>query len=109
MVSNIKDKCIDLKACARQQTTPMGFLPITNLKRLQIGSSLKPNKVLEDEQFDPVVVHRIVRETGKYNFEGAKIYLSSKIKFHLLEHLAKDYSDYNYLFFEIWFSFGFPT
>ena len=25
-VNNIKDKCIDLKVCLRQQTTPMGFL-----------------------------------------------------------------------------------
>ena len=32
IVNNIKDKCIDLKTCVRQQISPMGFLPISNLK-----------------------------------------------------------------------------
>ena len=105
IVNNIKDKCIDLKTCVRQQITPMGFLPISNLKRLQIASSLKPNVVLKDDNFDPIAVHKTVRSTGKYNFEGAKIQLPSNINFHLLEHLAHDYWDYQLPYF---LKFGFP-
>ena len=103
--NNIKDKCIDLKTCVRQQISPMGFLPISNLKRLQIASSLKPNVVLKDDHFDPIAVHKTVRSTGKYNFEGAKIQLPSNINFHLLEHLAHDYWDYQLPYF---LKFGFP-
>ena len=99
IVSNIKDKCIDLKNCIRQQSTPMGFLPITNLKRLNIASSLKPNVIVQDRDFDPVAVHKVVRATGKFNFEGAKVQLPSKINFPLLEYLAKDYWDYQLPYF----------
>ena len=105
IVSNIKDKCIDLKNCIRQQSTPMGFLPITNLKRLNIASSLKPNVIVQDRDFDPVAVHKVVRATGKFNFEGAKVQLPSKINFPLLEYLAKDYWDYQLPYF---LKFGFP-
>ena len=105
IVSNIKDKCIDLKTCVKQQTTPMGFLPISNLKRLKIASSLKPIVVLKDEQFDPIAVPKTVRGTGKYNFEGAKIQLPSKINFQLLEYLTQDYWDYQLPYF---LKFGFP-
>ena len=59
------DKCSDLKQCISQQTNAFGFLPITNLKRLKIGQSLKPNKILSYEEFDPVAVHKSVRITGK--------------------------------------------
>ena len=101
-VNNIKDKCIDLKTCVKQQNTPMGFLPISNLKRLQIASSLKPNVVLKDDDFDPIAIHRIVRGTGKYNFEGAKIQLPSNINLNLLLRLPVT------IFSEIRISFGFP-
>ena len=109
IVSNIKDKGIDLKACLRQQTTPMGFLPTSNLKRLQIASSLKPNKILTDEQCDPIVVHKVVKEIGKYNFEGVRIQLPSKINFQLLEQLAQEYWDYQLPYFlKFDFTLDFP-
>ena len=105
LLNNIKDKCIDLKTCFKQQSTPMGFLPISNLKRLQISSSLKPNKILTDKQFDPIAVHKGVKGTGKYNFEGTKIQLPSKINFQLFEHIAQEYWDYQLPYF---LKFGFP-
>ena len=46
IVTNIEDTCIDLRKCLAQQDTPLGFLPISNLKLLAIASSLRPNKVL---------------------------------------------------------------
>ena len=89
--------------------SPMGFLPISNLKRLQIASSLKPNVVLKDDHFDPIAVHKTVRSTGKYNFDGAKIQLPSNINFHVLEHLAHDYWDYQLPYFlNFRFPFDFP-
>ena len=105
IVTNIEDKCIDLKKCLSQQDTPLGFLPISNLKRLAIASSLKPNKVLNDSNFDPVACHKEVRATGTYNFQQAKIQLPSKINFALLEDLSSDYWDYQLLYF---LKFGFP-
>ena len=72
-VLDIKDKCVDLKRCIAQQGTVFGFLPITNLKRMKIGHSLTPNKVLSHNNFDPVLTHKAVRHMGGKNFETAKI------------------------------------
>ena len=33
IVTNIEDICSDLRKCLAQQDTPLGFLPISNLKR----------------------------------------------------------------------------
>ena len=104
-VSNIVDKCIDLQNCVSQQKTVFGFLPITNLRRFHINQSLQPRLVLSDEEFDPVKTHNIVRSSGKYNFEGARIQLPSKINFDLFDELAKDYWDYQLPAF---LRFGFP-
>ena len=67
----------------QQQNTVFGFLPITNLKRIKMSTSLKPNYVLTAGNFDPMWVHKQVRKTGKYNFEEAKIQLPS-VQFRLL-------------------------
>ena len=104
-VEKIKDKCLDLKKCIQQQNTVFGFLPITNLKRTKMSTSLKPNYVLTAENFDPMWVHKQVRKTGKYNFEEAKIQLPSKINFDLLDELSSDYWDYQLNSFLM---FGFP-
>ena len=45
-VESIVDKCADLRSCISQQKTAFGFLPITNLKRLKIGSPIKPNSIM---------------------------------------------------------------
>ena len=105
IVTNIEDKCIDLKKCLSQQDTPLEFLPISSLKRLAIASSLRPNKVLNDNNFDPVLCHKEVRATGAYNFQQAKIPLPSKINFSLLEDLSQNYWDYQLPYF---LKFGFP-
>ena len=105
IVTNINDKCIDLKKCLAQQDTPLGFLSISNLKRLAIASSLKPNKVLSDKEFDPVSCHKEVKATGVHNFQKAKIQLPSKINFQLLEDMSQDYWDYQLPYF---LKFGFP-
>ena len=72
-------------------TYVFGFLPITNLHRLRIGHSLKPNKILTYTDFDPVKVHAEVKATGQFNFQNAKIQLPSKINFKLFESLCSDY------------------
>ena len=105
IVTNINDKCMDLRKCLAQQDTPLGFLPINNLKRLAIASSLKPNKVLSDKDFDPVLCHKEVKATGVYNFQQAKIQLPSNINFQLLEDMSRDYWDYQLPYF---LKFGFP-
>ena len=99
IVANIEDKCSDLKKCLSQQDTPLGFLPISNLKRLAIASSLRPNKVLDDSNFDPVWCHKEVKATGTYNFQQAKIQLPSRINFDLLENWSQDYWDYQLPYF----------
>ena len=86
-VLNIKDKCLDLKKALSQQTTQLGFLPITNLKRLSMASSLKPNRVLAEKDFDPVKIHEEVKATDNYNFLQAKIQLPSKLNHDLIEKL----------------------
>ena len=103
-IHDLNDKCADLKTCVQQENV-FGFLPITNLRRLKIGQSLKPNKILSYEEFDPVTVHNTVRATGKPNFEGAKIQLPSKINFTLFEELCKGHWDYQLPYF---IKFGFP-
>ena len=105
IVTNIEDKCIDLKKCLSQQDTPLGFLPISNLKRLAIASSLRSNKVVNDNNFDPVHCHKEVKATRLYNFQQAKIQLPSKINFDLLEDLSREYWDYQLPYF---LKFGFP-
>ena len=105
IITNIEDKCIDLRRCLSQQDTLLGFLPISNLKRLAIASSLRPNKILNDNNFDPVLCHKEVKATGTYNFQQAKIQLPSKINFDLLEGLSRDYWDYQLPYF---LKFGFP-
>ena len=104
-IQDLNDKCADLKTCVQQQENVFGFLPITNLRRLKIGQSLKPNKILSYEEFDPVTVHKTVRATGKPNFEGAKIQLPSKINFTLFKELCKGHWDYQFPYF---IKFGFP-
>ena len=82
-----------------------GFLPITNLKRFSISQSLRPNRILTQDTFDPVATYKAVKATGKYNFQEAKIQLPSKVNFTLFEYLCKDYWDYNLSYF---IKFGFP-
>ena len=93
------EKCID------QQNTVFSFLPITDVKRTKMNTSLKPNNVLIAEKFDLVHIYKQVRETGRYNFEEAKIQLPSKINFNLLEQLSADYWDYQLKSF---LKFSFP-
>ena len=90
-VLNLIDKCTDLKACINQQKTVLGFLPISNLKYFRIIGALKPNKILSDSEFDPVTVPKLVKSTGKPNFEQARIQLPSKIHFELLENITQGY------------------
>ena len=104
-VEKIKDKCLDLKICINQQNTVFGFLPITNLKRTKINTSLRPNCVLTEDKFDPVLIHTPVRKMCRYNFEQANIQLPSKINFDLLEQLSSDYWDYQLKSF---LKFGLP-
>ena len=91
---NLTDKCTDLKACISQQKTVFGFLPISNLKHFRIIDALKPNKILLDSEFDPVKVHKLVKSTRKPNFGEARIQLTSKIDFELLENITQGYWDY---------------
>ena len=104
-VNEIIDKCSDLKECIKQQRNPYGFLPISNLKRMQRAYSLVPNSIITDKNFDPVWMYNQVRDTGKYNYEQAKIQLPSDINFELLEKLAEKYWDYQLPMF---LKFGFP-
>ena len=53
-IHDLIDKCTDLKTCIQQQDNIFGFLPITNLRLFKIGQSLKPNKIMSYEEFDPV-------------------------------------------------------
>ena len=99
----LKDKCLNLKRCIAQQCKVFGFLAITNLKRTKINTNSKPNHVLTAEQ--NVHIHKRVRETGRYNFEEAKIQLPSKINFDLLEQFSSDYWDY---LLKSFLGFGFP-
>ena len=98
-VLDIKDKCVDLKRCFSQKKKVFGFLPITNLKRMRIGHSLTPNKVLSHSNFDPVHTHKAVHDIGGKNFEKAKIQLPSHINFDLLDKLCVDYWDYQLPYF----------
>ena len=104
-VCQIKDKVSDLKKCIEQQQNVMGFLPITNLRRLRLNASLKPNVICDKTNFDPIKVHEIVLKTGRHNFEQAKIQLPSAINFDLLEELSEGYWDYQLPYF---LKFGFP-
>ena len=104
-VQALRNKNTDLKLCLSQQTNAFGFLPITNLQRLDRGNSLKPHKVLTYKEFDPINVHEEVKNTGLYNFQKAKIQLPSSINFELFEHLCEGYWDYQLPYF---IKFGFP-
>ena len=104
-VTNIKDKCLDLKKAISQQSTPLGFLLISNLKRFNIASSLKPNRIITEHQFDPVKVHQQVAKSQNYNFMSTKLQLPSKINFELLEELCQDYWDYQLPYM---LKYGFP-
>ena len=104
-IHDLNDKCTDLKTCVQQQDNVFVFLPITNLRRLKISQSLKPNKILSHKEYDPVTVHKTERATGKPNFEEAKIQLPSKINFKLFEELCKGHWDYQLPYF---IKFGFP-
>ena len=109
-VNSISDKCGDLKQCIRQQDTVFGFLPISNLRRLKIGYSAKPNCILSSHNFNPIKTHSLVKATNKCNFEDAKIQLPSTINFNLLEELCKDYWDYQLpLFLKYGFPLDFPV
>ena len=50
--------------------------------------SLKPNMFVTDEDFDPVKVHNLVRKTGCYNFQKARIQLPSRINFQKFKEMA---------------------
>ena len=104
-IYDLNDKCSDLKQCIRQQTNAFAFLPITNLRRFKIGQSLKPNKILSYEEFDPVALHESIRATGQYKFEKAKIQLPSKINFQHFEESCGGTWDYQLPYFK---KFGFP-
>ena len=104
-VNKLDYKCQDLQNCLFQQYNAFGFLPLNNLKKVGVGMSLKPNKVICKSDFSPVKVHREVRATGKYNYQEAKILLPSPINFQLFEHLAKDYWDWE---LPLMLKYGFP-
>ena len=101
----ITDKCQDLDKCLRQQTNALGFLPINNLTYKSTRLSLEPKIIISDNNFDPVAIHRMVRRTGKYNFEEARILLPSKINFKLFEELTEGFWDWQLPYF---IKYGFP-
>ena len=103
-VQSIRDKRTDLRLCLEQQKNALGFLPINDLAHRQTGLSLKPKVILSDN-YDPVAVHHMVRNTGKYNFQDARILLPSKINFELFEELAQGYWDWQLPHF---IKYGFP-
>ena len=76
---------------------------------MQRAYSLKPNSIITNKDFDPVKIHKQVRDTGKYNSEQAKIQLPFDINFELLEKLAESYWDYQLpMFLKFDFPLDFP-
>ena len=104
-VHHIVDKSENLKLCLQQQDNAVGFLPINNLSYRGTNLSLAPKVIISDPKFDPVKIHRLVRNTGRYNFEEERIFLPSKINFPLFESLAQGYWDWQLPFFV---KYGFP-
>ena len=98
-VHNIVNKSEDLKLCLQQQDNALGFLPINNLNYRSRNLSLAPKIIISDPKFDPVKIHHLVRNTGRYNFEETRILLTSKINFSLFESLAQGYWDWQLPFF----------
>ena len=98
-VLSLNNKCADLKKCIDQQKTIFGFLPISNLKRFRINDALKPNKILTDNEFNPVKVHELVKSTGKPNFEVANIHSRQKLILNFWIELAKIIGITKYLCF----------
>ena len=102
---NVKRLNFQCEDCLRQQNNALGFLPITNLDRVRFATSLKPNIVLTQAEFNPIAVHNQVRATGKYNFQEAKIQLPSDINFEKLEEWAQGYWDWQLPYL---LKYGFP-
>ena len=72
------------KTMFRATKNALGFLPINDLAHRHKDLSLQPKVILSDN-YDPVTVHHMVRNTGKYNFQDARILLPSKINFELAQ------------------------
>ena len=104
-VQAITDKCADLQQCLKQQNNALGFLPINNLVFAHHRPPLKPKIVITEKNYDPIAIHKFVRNTGKYNFQDARILLPSKINFDLFENLARGYWDWQLPHF---IKYGFP-
>ena len=82
-VNNIVDKSQDLKKCIKQQRNAMGFLPINDLDRSRFASVCKPKVILTEKEYCPIKTHKVIRATGCYNFQSARIQLPTKINPHV--------------------------
>ena len=98
-VHQITDKCSDLVKCIQQQGNAYGFLPITNLDRINYSFASKPRVVLKHSEFCPIKIHHRVKASGKSNFEGERIQLPTNINVDKFEILCKDYWDWQLIHF----------
>ena len=88
-VCEIENKCQDLKKALCQQDTPFGFLPLNDLKYSEVPNMHVPHKTITLEQFDPVVLHETIFNSGKFNFLGEKIQLPTDINLDRFQELQK--------------------
>ena len=97
--------CTDLQKAISQQYKPFGFLPLQNLTEKEMHRDYTPKSVLVDTDFDPIMLHRNIFESGKYNYQGERIQLPTVINLKKFEELLDDYWDVQLLCF---LKFGFP-
>ena len=103
-LQTIQGKCTDLKQYMAQQQQHTGFIPLSPLQLVGIKAC---TKCMIDKELckDPVKLHQYVKQFQCLNFVGARVQVNHSINFELLEHLAKDYWDWQ---LPLFLKFGFP-
>ena len=86
IISQVK-ACKDYKACKKQMGEPFGVIPLS-LLLVYTGKNTSNNRV-----GDPLLAHRLVRQSGCPNILGCRIPVDSKLQFKNWRSYLHDFWD----------------
>ena len=112
------DQCVDADCCLNYNQGNCDFsggsfdiLSVNEIKKCFCKHShrceicIKLNELLIADSVEKVKIHRVVKQSGKYNFEGCRIIVNKKINGAFMRVMLRDYKDIRVVEF---LEYGFP-
>ena len=100
------DVCQDKMCCVTKEKSSSNDAEncfCSHSNRCQVCNNLK--LLLSSDSFDKIKIHKLVKDSGKFNFEGCRIVVNNKINGNFMRRMLRDYTDLQVVDL---LQFGFP-